>query len=62
VKSVDASTLVAGFGASRSVDTRVEIARFTVESMDTSAVVAGFGGHTRGRPPRPRTGMPAVFR
>jgi hypothetical protein len=25
-------------------------------------VVAGFGGQTRGRPPRPRTGMPAAFR
>src|SRR5713226_4796475 len=27
-------------------------------SVDTSGVVAGFGGHTRGRPPRSRTGIP----
>ncbi len=32
------------------------------ESVDTSAVVAGFGGHTPGRPPRPRTAIPAAFR
>ena len=32
------------------------------ESVDTAGVVAGFGGHTRGRPPRSRTGIPAALR
>ena len=32
------------------------------KSVDTSGVVAGFGGHTPGRPPRSRTGIPAAFR
>jgi hypothetical protein len=59
---VDTSPLVAGFGRSDSVDTSPEIAGFEAESVDTSGVVAGFGGQTRGRPPRPRTGMPAAFR
>src|SRR5437660_4296500 len=47
-ESVDTSPVVAGFGGSGSVD--------------TPAVVAGFGGHTTGRPPRPRTPIPAAFR
>ena len=46
--SVDTSGVVAGFEGP--------------ESVDTSGVVAGFGGHTLGRPPRSRTGIPAAFR
>ena len=61
-ESVDTSPLVAGFGRSESVDTSPEMAGFDVGSVDTSGVVAGFGGQTRGRPPRPRTGMSAAFR
>ena len=61
-ESVDTSSLVAGFAPGESVDTSAEIADFDGESVDTSGVVAGFGGQTRGRPPRPRTGMPAAFR
>ena len=61
-ESVDTWPVVAGFGRSKSVDTSPEIAGFGVESVNTSRVVAGFGGQTRGRPPRPRTGMPAAFR
>jgi hypothetical protein len=61
-RSVDTSALVAGFGGLASVDTPPDIAGFGVESVDTSGVVAGFGGQTRGRPPRPRTAMPAALR
>jgi len=44
-----------------SVDTSSVVAGFDTGSVDTSAVVAGFGGgHTAGRPPRARTGMPAA--
>jgi hypothetical protein len=61
-ESVDTAALVAGFAWPESVDTSSEIAGFERESVDTSGVVAGFGGQTRGRPPRPRTGIPAAFR
>jgi len=54
--------VVAGFARSESVDTSAEMAGFAAGSVDTPGVVAGFGGHTRGRPPRPRTGIPAAFR
>ncbi len=61
--SVDASAEWAAFGGPESVDTAGVVAGFEgPESVDTSGVVAGFGGHTRGRPPRSRTGIPAAFR
>jgi hypothetical protein len=44
---VDTSALVAGFGAS--------------ESVDTFSEIAGFGFDSLGRP-RPRTAMPATFK
>jgi hypothetical protein len=51
-----------GIGA-ESVDTSALVAGFALpESVDTSGVVAGLGGQTRGRPPRPRAGIPAAFR
>jgi hypothetical protein len=60
---VDTSGVVAGFEALGSVDTSGVVAGFeALGSVDTSGVVAGFGGHTRGRPPRSRTGIPAAFR
>ena len=61
--SVDTSSEMAGFGAPESVDTSGVVAGFEgAGSVDTSGVVAGFGGHTPGRPPRSRTGIPAAFR
>jgi hypothetical protein len=61
--SVDTSSEMAGFGGPESVDTSGVVAGFEgPESVDTSGVVAGFGGHTLGRPPRSRTGIPAAFR
>jgi hypothetical protein len=54
---------MAGFGGLESVDTSgVEAGFEGLESVDTPGVVAGFGGHTLGRPPRSRTGIPAAFR
>ena len=55
---------MAGFGGPESVDTSGVVAGFEgPRSVDTSGVVAGFGGgHTRGRPPGSRTGIPAAFR
>ena len=47
-RSVDTCAVVVGFGSGGSVD--------------TPGVVAGFGGQSRGRPPRPRTGIAAAFR
>src|SRR5258708_24368723 len=61
--SVDTAPEMAGFGGPESVDTAGVVAGFDgLESVDTSGVVAGFGGHTPGRPPRSRTGIPAAFR
>ena len=63
IGSVDTSAEMAGFGRSESVDTSGVVAGFEgPRSVDTSGVVAGFGGHTPGRPPRSRTGIPAAFR
>jgi hypothetical protein len=59
---VDTSPVVAGFDPSESVDTADAMAGFAGGAVDTSGVVAGFGGQLRGRPPRPRTGMPAALR
>src|SRR5713101_9307816 len=61
--SVDTPSEMAGFGGPESVDTPGVVAGFEAPgSVDTPGVVAGFGGHTRGRPPRSRTGIPAAFR
>jgi hypothetical protein len=54
---------MAGSGGPESVDTSRVVAGFEEPgSVDTPDVVAGFGGHTLGRPPRSRTGIPAAFR
>ncbi len=63
LESVDTASVMAGFGGPESVDTPGVVAGFERPgSVDTSGVVAGFGGHTPGRPPRSRTGIPAAFR
>ena len=50
-----------GAGGLGSVDTRSGMAGFGAPgSVDTAVVVAGFGGHTPGRPPRSRTGIPPL--
>jgi hypothetical protein len=59
-KSVDTSTVVAGFDVPESVDTPPVVAGFELGSVDTSGVVAAFGGHSLGRPPRRRTAIPTA--
>src|SRR5438445_11217989 len=62
LESVDTSTEMAAFGCPESVDTPSVVAGFDGGSVDTPLVVAGFGGQVPGRPPFPRTALPAASR
>src|SRR5206468_7042739 len=60
--SVDTCPEITGFGCPESVDTPSVVAGFDAGSVDTPLVVAGFGGQIPGRPPLPRTAIPAALR